>query len=69
MNRTPVTSSTIAAIGYDDESMTLEVEFTSGSVYQYFDVPSTVHSELMAAASHGRFLTQNIKGNYRYARA
>ena len=67
MNRTPVTSSNVASVGYDPHTMTLEVEFTSDSVYQYFDVPETVYHELMNAASVGRFLNQNIKDIYRYA--
>jgi KTSC domain len=68
MNRTPVTSSNVASVGYDPNSMTLEVEFTNGSVYQYFDVPEVVHQDLMTAASIGTYLGRNIKNNYRYAR-
>lgn len=69
MDRTPVTSSNIASIGYDPETATLEIEFLGdGSVYQYFDVPEQVHEELMAAASHGSYLARRIKGAYQYAR-
>jgi hypothetical protein len=68
MNRTPVSSSNIASIGYDAKTLTLEVEFRDGSIYQYFDVPETVYQEFMRASSKGRFLHANIKGNYRYAR-
>ena len=39
MNRKPVRSSNISSIGYDSESKTLEIEFHSGGVYQYFNVP------------------------------
>jgi hypothetical protein len=48
--------------------MTLEVQFRNGSVYQYFDAPSSVYQELMSAQSVGTYLSQNIKGSYRYAR-
>ena len=58
----------IRAIGYDEASRTLEIEFMSGSIYQYFDVPQGVHRELMAAGSHGSYLATHIKGHYRYAR-
>ncbi len=68
MNRESVTSSNLSSIGYDSATQTLEVEFSNGAVYQYFDVPSTVHEELMNAGSHGSYLNQNIKGSYRYAR-
>ncbi len=66
MNRTPVASSNVASVGYDPNTMTLEVEFMNGSVYQYFDVPETVYQGLMNASSIGTYLNQNIKANYRY---
>lgn len=68
MKRIPVTSDSIAAIGYETKTQTLEVEFVSGSLYQYFDVPQRVHEALMQADSKGSFLNGNIKGVYRYAR-
>ena len=46
----------------------MEVEFTNGNVYQYFDVPQAVYEELMRAESAGRFLNAQVKGVYRYAR-
>lgn len=68
MRRVPVTSSNIAEVGYDETSRTLEILFANGRVYQYFDVPNQVHRALMNAGSHGQYLNQYIKGNYRYAR-
>jgi hypothetical protein len=68
MERVPVTSSTIVSVGYDAATGTLEVEFKSGDVYQYFDVPPRVHEEFMAAQSQGKFLHQHIKGRYRYSK-
>lgn len=68
MKRIPVTSSNIAQVGYDPETQTLEVEFHSGAVYQYFDVPQSVYDALMNAESIGGFLNSQIKGVYRYAR-
>ena len=67
MNRTPVTSSHVASVGYDLNTMTLEVEFRNGAVYQYFDVPETEYQHLMSASSVGTYLNQNIKASYRYA--
>ena len=43
MNRSPVSSINVASVGYDGSTLTLEVEFLSGSVYQYFDVPNAVY--------------------------
>lgn len=68
MNRTPVSSSNVASVGYDPNTLTLEVEFKDGSVYQYFDVPETVYQELMRASSVGQFMHANIKNNYRYTK-
>lgn len=68
MNRQAVSSSNIAAIGYDPDSQTLEIEFLNGGVYQYFDVPQHIHEGLMNAGSHGQYLAQNIKGAYRYSK-
>jgi hypothetical protein len=66
MERQPVSSETIAEIGYQDA--TLEILFTSGAVYQYFDVPGVVYDELMRADSHGRFFNEHVRGRFRYAR-
>ncbi len=68
MNRESVQSSNISSIGYDAGSLTLEIEFLNGSVYQYFDVPVQAHEGLMSADSHGKYLNANIKGTYRYSK-
>ncbi len=65
MNRKKVTSSNIDSIGYDLTSLTLEVEFKNGSMYQYFKVPLKIYKKLMVATSHGKFLNTYIKnGGY-----
>ena len=66
MDRILVSSSNIRSIGYEASSLTLEVEFKSGSVYQYMGVPQNEYEALMNAASIGRHLNRNIKGQYRY---
>lgn len=68
MERTPVDSSNISSIGYDEDSNTLEVEFHSGAVYQYFDVPLNVYQEIMEAGSKGQYFAQHIKGYYRFVK-
>ena len=68
MKRESVTSSSIASIGYDESSETLEIEFLNGNVYQYFDVPKRDYDGLMSASSNGQYLNQNIKGNYRFSK-
>ena len=66
MERQSVSSSNINSVGYDSESHTLEIEFHSGDVYQYFDVPQSTHDELMRASSHGSYLHRYIKDQYRW---
>jgi hypothetical protein len=68
MNREQVTSSTVASLGYDAGTMTLEVEFVTGFVYQYFDVPEFEYQNLVTAESIGRYFNQNIRNSYRYGR-
>ncbi|MCX6582962.1 MAG: KTSC domain-containing protein [Candidatus Aminicenantes bacterium] len=68
MTRIPVQSSNVEGVGYDSKSQTLEVEFKNGNIYQYFDVPDAVYHEMVNAGSAGKFLINNIKGVYRYAR-
>lgn len=61
-------SATVAKIGYDSSSSTLEVEFHNGGIYQYFDVPEHLWEAFKVAESQGKFLSQNIKGQYRYSK-
>lgn len=68
MQRVAVTSSDIRSVGYDPESHIIEVEFKSGWIYQYFEVPPSVHGALMKSPSHGRYFASHIKNVYRYRR-
>jgi hypothetical protein len=63
-----VDSTNLRSVGYDAEQQILEVEFTSGSVYQYFNVPVAVYEALMSASSKDTYHSQWIKYNFRYAR-
>lgn len=69
MDMVQVTSSTIARIGYDAESLLLRIEFLNGTTYEYFDIPATVHAELMGSPSIGKYFNTAIRGHYRYARS
>lgn len=61
-------SSSIARFGYDCDDQILSVEFTGGSVYNYFDVPESVFDAMKSATSKGQFLTSSVKDTYRCAR-
>ena len=59
--RVPVVSSDIVSVGHDPKSKKLYVEFKSGRVYQYANVPKEIYKGLMEAESHGKFFDQKIK--------
>jgi len=61
-------SSNVAGFGYIEDRKVLVVEFKNGGKYNYFDVPESVYEQMKAAPSKGRFLAQNVKNIYRYAR-
>lgn len=64
MERVCVSSRNIQSIGYDAESMTLEIEFNRGAVYQYQGVPQAEYDALMNAGSKGTHLNVNIKNRF-----
>lgn len=66
MRREPVDSSVIKTLGYNDATHLLEVEFQTGRIYQYFLVPSAVHTALMRAKSIGEYFNHRIRNRYRY---
>ncbi len=68
MEMTNVDSSNVESVGYDEDSSTLQVEFINGGMYQYFDVPEDVFIGLRDADSVGRYLSDRIKGTYRYSK-
>jgi hypothetical protein len=61
MEMQPVESSNIKAIGYDQATQTLRMEFRNGSIHDYPDTSPADHTNLMAAASHGKHFHQHIR--------
>jgi len=70
MERKKCESSSIASIGYDivDGALVLEVEFTRGAIYHYFDVSYDVYTELMEAESIGSYFGKNIAKKYKFVK-
>lgn len=64
MDRIPVSSSSIASVGYDTESQILEVEFLHGGIYQYVNVPQSIFDEFMGTSSKGAYFTENVRNVY-----
>ena len=59
---TPVQSSNLEAVGYND--FTLTVKFKNGSIYDYAGVPQAVAGELLTAVSIGAAFNAIIRGRY-----
>ena len=68
MERHSVSSSNIVAIGYENETQTLEIEFHGGRVYQYYGVPESMYDQLMQTSSKGKFFHMYIRNGYPYSR-
>ena len=63
-----VDSSNVEAIGYDDDTQQLHVQFLSGGYYTYQDVPREIFDDLMNAPSKGSFLNREVKGVYQFTK-
>lgn len=69
MNRTPVNSSILTSVGYNPEKKTLEIEFQSGGIYRYHNIPESIYSGLMKAESYYSYFERYIKvADYAYKR-
>ncbi len=64
MEMIPVTSSNIRAVGFDEPTSTLFVEFIKSGRYSYAGVPREKFDQLLAAESQGKFLNSEIKPTY-----
>lgn len=64
MRMEPVSSSQVAALGWEND--VLVVRFTTGAVYAYSNVPYTVYQEVKNAPSIGHALNECLKYNENY---
>lgn len=68
MPATAVESTTLAAVAFDPVRRLLQLEFRSGAVYQYFNVPEAVHQALVDAPSKGAYFNRTIRNRFLYRR-
>ena len=68
IKRQPVESSVLASVGYDAKTRLLEIEFHSGAIYRYLEVPVEIFRRLLAAESKGRFFGAAIRDKFRSER-
>jgi hypothetical protein len=62
MLRKSVTSSMASSIGY--QNSILEIEFRSGEIWQYLDVPESVYLAMLISKSIGKFFQDHIKNKF-----
>jgi lysyl-tRNA synthetase class 2 len=59
-------SSVLAAVTYDSATQILEVEFRTGRIYWYFDLPQAVFDALIASDSTGAYFNHEIRDHYSF---
>ena len=64
----PVDSTLLASVAYDAGQSVLYLGFRDGASYLYFEVPESVHQELLAADSKGTYFNRHIRNCFRYER-
>jgi hypothetical protein len=68
MNRTIVGSPGIAQVGYEEGSETLEIEFVSGKIFQFYNVPLKLFDNLMKSSQKELYYESNILVRFPYTR-
>lgn len=61
-----VKSSNIESVGYENEN--LYIQYQSGTIYKYKNVPKVIYESLMDSDSKGRFMNSEIKNKYLFER-
>ncbi len=64
MNRKRIWASKLSAVGYQEETQVLEIEFFDGAIYQYTKVPKHIYQALMITSAQDIYFEQCIKGKY-----
>lgn len=67
----PVSSTDIYAAGYDPNTFELQIQFATGAIYSYMNVPSEVYDGFVYAPSKGSYVAQVLRKNpnlYPYTR-
>lgn len=64
----PVESSNVESVGYDEDKLSLMVMFKGGALYEYKNVPPSVHQALIGSDSVGQYLNMMVKPQFEYER-
>lgn len=68
MHRTPINSTSLRSLGYDEPQAILEVEFASGGIYQYYDVSLDDVRNILVAESRGEYFNHTFKASHPHYR-
>jgi len=68
MKFTPVESSMVLGVRYDEALFELEIIFRTGEKYRYKNVPLFVYEELMNAKSQGQYMRKHILNRFDFER-
>ncbi|GAA3995848.1 hypothetical protein GCM10022408_03020 [Hymenobacter fastidiosus] len=62
MKRQPIRSTSLKAVGYEADTLTLEIEYRHGGVVRYVGVSAAVHQALLAVPGKALFVAQVLDG-------
>lgn len=65
MEMISVSSSAIAAVGYDPTTRNMKIQFVAGHSYNFCDVPEGIFEGLLKSWSKGSYYNDNIRDRYR----
>ena len=61
-----VYSSNLSDIGWENNE--LDIEFLSGSLYRYYNVPKRIYTNMLSATSKGKYFWRHVRGKFEYER-
>ena len=63
-----VSSSNLAAVGYDDAEQLLVIKFKNGILYEYHNVSPSIYHNLLAAPSIGKYFNTVIRNKFAFTK-
>ncbi len=65
MQRRPIRSTSLKAVGYDADTQTLEIEYRHGGLVRYTGVPDDTYQALLVVPGKALFVEQVLeRGSY-----
>ena len=62
-----IESLNIAEISFCNKKLEFDIKYRNGKLYRYFDFPYELFKRALSTKSIGVFLSNEVKGNFRYA--